>query len=106
MAILGDNLGSHGIGGFTENFSRTKYICRYCLITRAEFEENPSLLGVRLENYRISIDGMIDDDLEGNHGIKFDSPFNKLGHYHVYGPGLPPCLAHDIFEGVLAHDSP
>lgn len=32
--IAGDNLGSHCIGGFTENFSTSKYLCRYCLITR------------------------------------------------------------------------
>ena len=35
--IAGDNLGSHCIGGFTENFSRTQYFCRYCLITQSEF---------------------------------------------------------------------
>lgn len=25
----GDNLGSHTIGGFTENFSSSEYFCRY-----------------------------------------------------------------------------
>ena len=33
-AITGDNLGSHSIGGFTENFSTSKYCCRYCLQDR------------------------------------------------------------------------
>ena len=31
--IAGDDLGSHGIGGFMENFSRSEYFCRYCEIT-------------------------------------------------------------------------
>lgn len=29
-AIAGDNLGSHNIGGFLENFSGSRYFCRYC----------------------------------------------------------------------------
>ena len=36
--IAGHNLGSHCIGGFTENFSRSQYFCRYCEITRSQFE--------------------------------------------------------------------
>ena len=32
--ISGDNLGSHGIGGFTENFSSAQFLCRFCLIER------------------------------------------------------------------------
>lgn len=39
-SILGDNLGSHGIGGFLESFSST-YFCRYCEVTRADFLERP-----------------------------------------------------------------
>lgn len=43
--IAGDNLGSHCIGGFTENFSRSRYSCRYCEITRSEFEAEPDACG-------------------------------------------------------------
>lgn len=32
IAITGDNLGSHSIGGFTENFSQSTHFCRYCVI--------------------------------------------------------------------------
>lgn len=31
-AIAGDNLGSHGIGGFLENFSLSVNFCKYCEI--------------------------------------------------------------------------
>lgn len=37
IAICGDNLGSHCVGGFTENFSCSKNFCRYCLINRETF---------------------------------------------------------------------
>ncbi|KAK0149312.1 hypothetical protein N1851_009968 [Merluccius polli] len=36
-------------------------------------------------------------------GIKFDSCFNSLKSFHVCS-GLPPCLGHDLFEGVVAND--
>lgn len=38
--VTGDNLGSHGLGGFTENFSTSQYFCRYCLITKKSFESD------------------------------------------------------------------
>ena len=37
-------------------------------------------------------------------GIRQSSPFNVLQSYHVCMPGLPPCIAHDLFEGVVAYD--
>ncbi|KAI4882491.1 hypothetical protein NFI96_003138 [Prochilodus magdalenae] len=40
--IAGNNLGSHSTGEFTENFSRSQYFCRYCEITRSEFQSDPN----------------------------------------------------------------
>lgn len=37
-------------------------------------------------------------------GIKFDSVFNTLKNFHVCQPGLPPCLGHDLFEGIVSFD--
>ncbi|KAI4899943.1 hypothetical protein NFI96_032087 [Prochilodus magdalenae] len=37
-------------------------------------------------------------------GVKFDSVFNSLEHFHVCQPGLPPCLGHDLFEGIVSVD--
>lgn len=39
VGISGDNLGSHCNLGFTENFSRSKYLCCYCL-TGTHFRNN------------------------------------------------------------------
>lgn len=44
-AISGDNLGSHCIGGFLENFSRSIHFCRYCEIVRNTFQDTPHLCG-------------------------------------------------------------
>jgi len=37
-------------------------------------------------------------------GIKSNSPFNQLSFFHVCQPGLPPCLGHDLFEGIVSCD--
>lgn len=38
ISIIGDNLGSHCIGGYTQNFSTSKYFCRYCQVQRDQLE--------------------------------------------------------------------
>ena len=37
-------------------------------------------------------------------GIKARCDFHVLEYFHVCQPGLPPCLAHDLFEGVVGYD--
>jgi hypothetical protein len=107
--IAGDNLGSHCIGGFAENFSTVQHFCRYCLLTLNEFHDNPSSMGeFRTEdNYNEALREIGDAENQTNlmvHGIKFYSCFNSLSYYHVCSSGLPPCLGHDLFEGVINYD--
>lgn len=106
--ITGDNLGSHGIGGFTENFSTVEHFCRYCTITLTEFLSDPVSIGRQrtAENYNAAIRHLDNEHIGLNNvnGIKFNSAFNGLKYYHVCAPGLPPCLGHDIFEGVGDYD--
>lgn len=105
-AITGDNLGSHTIGGFTENFSTTQHFCRYCLQDRASFESTPHLTGPRrsVENYEAAVKATSDNPESPSFGVKFASVFNDLQYFHVCQPGLPPCLGHDLFEGVVSCD--
>ena len=104
LMILGDNLGSHYIGGFTESFMATHF-CRYCTISQTEFRND----GVAKSSIRTSetynADAMIAerDDCLSN-GVKFSSVFNTLTEFHVATPSLPPCIAHDLFEGVVSYD--
>ncbi|XP_065645428.1 uncharacterized protein LOC136075912 [Hydra vulgaris] len=105
LCILGDNLGSHSIEGFYENFSTVSHFCRYYLATRAEFDFNPQFCGLdRTESsHNNSLLQLAQNNGNNFEGIKFNSPFNGLCGFHV-STGLPPCLAHDIFEGVASRD--
>ncbi|KAG7472949.1 hypothetical protein JOB18_038124 [Solea senegalensis] len=105
--IGGDNLGSHCIGGFTEHFSRSQYFCRYCLMTRSQFQgDDPNLCGPQrtAENYDAAVERLQTEDTPDVEGVKRKSVFNSLKYFNVCQPGLPPCLGHDIFEGVLSYD--
>ena len=107
IAFCGDNLGSHTIGGFTENFSRSKHFCRYCVIDRDTFTQSPTELGPSRtkQSHKDSVDLLaMNQGLADVDGVKFDSVFNSLKYFHVCDPGLPPCLGHDLFEGVVSTD--
>ena len=106
VCISGDNLGSHGLSGFMENFSTAKYWCRFCTITKDEFHSENYFLKIcksrSVDSYKEALRNKgTKNDYEG---IKFNSKFNELKYYHVCLPGLPPCLGHDAFEGVIAYD--
>lgn len=114
LTLIGDNLGSHTVGGFVENFNATHF-CRFCLIEKVNFEKDPTLVG-KIRNHQEyckdvdmakalnSTDGTT-EQLRHSRGVKRDSVFNSLEHYHVVN-GLPPCIGHDLFEGVVQYDLP
>lgn len=106
VCIAGDNLGSHYIGGFVESFC-AEYMCRYCLATRCEVSAKPftgQSLERNRENYSAAVEFLDSNPTENSHeGIKRDSVFNELTYFHVTS-GLPPCVAHDLFEGLLSYD--
>ena len=104
--IIGDNLGSNWLGGFVTNFSTANYVCRFCLASRHEFltfgHERASLRTINSYNGHVSD---MNQHFNSNvMGVKCNSYFNILKYFHVCSPGLPPCLAHDLFEGVVATD--
>ncbi|KAF3844340.1 hypothetical protein F7725_007503 [Dissostichus mawsoni] len=96
-AATRDNLGSHSIGGFLEHFSRANHFCRYCEVDRDTFMREPHLCGTTrtAQSYQSHLQDLKISDTNSVCGIKSDSPFNQLGHFHVCQPGLPPCLGHD-----------
>ena len=105
--ITGDNLGSHGIGGFLESFSNVEYFCRYCKVSAQEFHHDPLKVGWKrnANNYNAALSILSgNNSLKSVDGIKFNSVFNSLKYFHVADSGLPPCLAHDIFEGLGSND--
>ena len=104
LAIVGDNLGSHCIGGFSENFRSNNYVCRYCSIDRETVSAVPDVIGnLRTPSHYKEIVHKLEAEPDTEtFDIKFRSVFNDLRNYHVCNPGLPPCLGHDLFEGVVS----
>ena len=75
------------------------------LLDRDTFQKQPEKVGPKrtTNNYRESAEQLGGDQAMVN-GIKFDSVFNNLKHLQMCGPGLPLCLGHDLFEGVVSYD--
>jgi hypothetical protein len=105
--VLGDNLGSHMIGGFTENFTGT-FFCRYCLATRDSLESGkcqPENFDKRTpESYNLALEHLEHDIVQKYEGIKANSVLHRLPEFHVCAPALPPCSGHDLFEGIVPSD--
>ncbi|KAJ8673838.1 hypothetical protein QAD02_005100 [Eretmocerus hayati] len=106
VLLIGDNLGSHSLGGFVANFSTLIYFCRFCLLTRKEFHQENGCCNVGAWRTKDSYVHAINCKGKNNdyEGVKFDSAFNKLKTFHVCNPGLPPCIGHDLIEGFVAYD--
>lgn len=106
FAVTGDNLGSHQIACLIENFSTSKYFCRFCYITNTEFQLDCSKrhkLRDKL-SYDIDIANLVDESSSDSRGLKGKSVLNTSSIYHTNNPGLPPCIAHDLFEGIVTYD--
>ena len=89
-----------------ENFSKSVYFCRFCDIDREMFQSHPLSTGTTrtVQSYQQNLQDREVNDKDSAFGIKFDSVFNQLRYFHVCQPGLPPCLGHDLFEGVVSFD--
>lgn len=104
-AVVGDNLGSHQIGGFNENFHTSSYFCRYCYINKAFTSHDMCTIKEFRTNQSHSFDVNMSVALnESCKGVKSESLLNTLSYYHTCNPGLPPCIAHDLFEGIVQYD--
>ena len=105
LVMLGDSLESHQIGVFTENFNTSNSFCRFCEILKSYLKSgNYNMNNLRNpENYARCAETAKKKNAMVK-GIKRNLVLNELEHYHVCNPGLPPCAAHDLFEGVVPFD--
>ena len=101
--VLADNVAAHALGGFYCNFSTVARFCRFCNCTRDQLHVMLNLVTffertqVGYNNNTTNIETY--PKMSSVYGIKQRSCFNSLKYYHVVD-GLPPDIAHDIFEGV------
>ena len=101
--MVADNLAAHAIGGNYCNFSTVKRFCRFCTFMKSRLNEivlcdNLDMRTVEGYNNNVA-DVRIDPTLGPVYGLQTDSCLNELTYYHVIN-GLPPDIAHDVFEGV------
>lgn len=100
--LVGDNLGLNCLGGFTENFSRSNFCCRFCKSDKTERDfmvvENPELLR-KVEDYEADV---AIKNLKMT-GIKERCVFNDVANFHVL-KNMSVDIMHDIFEGIAKRD--
>ena len=95
------------IGGYVENFSSVSHWCRYRLFPKSDLDLglfSPAPYHFRTKaNYQEAL-GKKEAEQTHWEGVKCNSEFNSLSFSRVASPGLPPCLGHDLFEGVVKVD--
>lgn len=103
IAIVGDNLGSHQIGGFVENFRTDSFFCRWCYVNNFNNNSYSKIFEPRNRtsydfdvNYALTLGSMY-------RGLKEKSSLNDLKYFHI-ADGLPPCFGHDVLEGIASYD--
>jgi hypothetical protein len=105
-SFLGDNLGSHMMTGHCENF-RAMYFCRFCEIDMVSFQNgiNDAPARTREKNEAYANQNSINNKSNNVMGIKTHAVLNELRYFNTVD-NFPPCVAHDIYEGVIQYDLP
>jgi hypothetical protein len=99
LCVLGDNLGSHWLGGFATNFSTNRFVCRYCLVEKDKDDRYSLAKIYELRTPESHEEHVAQATREVPvKGALNDSVLHKLSFFHVCLPGLPPRLGHDLFE--------
>jgi hypothetical protein len=99
---IGDNLESHTIGGFSASFSHG-HVCRYCNFKHSDIAQG------RLHDFSCALDyppfvPMTQEEYESPERTDLKGcVFNVLEAFHS-AVQMPPCLGHDILEGVVSYD--
>jgi hypothetical protein len=107
VGTIGDNLGQHELGGLCENFSTNQFPCRYCYTTMKNIRTGDIFCkDLRTpEQHAKDIEYLNEhEELTSYKGLKKDCCLNRLKSFHAFQPGMAPCVAHDIFEGILQYD--
>lgn len=101
IAFCGDNLSSHGIGGFQTSFSNG-YICRFC---RCKYGDVSSAF--LEDDFVLRTPQSIAEDIAliptngATHGIKSRSALFDLGYESFHLSNTLPDVMHDFLEGVV-----
>jgi hypothetical protein len=95
--VVGDNLALNTLLGFSESFS-ANYYCRICKMTKSDCQHELTIHQSLIRNKTNFKSDLISQSFETT-GIKFNSVFNKLKHFHVTD-NISVDVMHDFFEGI------
>lgn len=103
-----DNLGAHTIGGFLQSFSRVTHVCRFCMASSSDIQDDTKCIEsfeIRTQlNHLEQVALLSTSSSSSVCGIRSDCVLHQyLTHFHVT-QGLPPDIAHDLLEGIVPHE--
>lgn len=111
LAVLADNLASHGLGGFKESFSFAIRICRTCMITKDDFrlcfssnDCNHRSDSQHEEHCRL-VCGPLQSHYSAAYGVNRRSALMDVPYFSLFGGSLPHDFMHDVLEGVALHET-
>jgi len=109
-AVIADNLSAHALGGFNESFGpNVGYPCRFCTAHADEIQSVElsvcDFTRRSVEEHNMHINAKKSDPgINSVFGVKNDCILHSyLKSFHA-ATSLPPCLAHDLLEGIVSSD--
>jgi hypothetical protein len=99
--LIGDNLGLHGILGFTECF-RSNFSCRFCKVNKDDSKCSTRECKDLLRDNDNYYEDVRKKDISLT-GIKEDCVWNNLEYFHVTN-NYSVDIMHDLLEGVCIYD--
>ncbi|KAL2101379.1 hypothetical protein ACEWY4_003140 [Coilia grayii] len=104
--VSGDNLGMHGLFGFTESFS-ANHPCRFCLIHKDTMQttvfEKTELLRDKAIHDQHVYEVSEDPKRVSTTGVAGPSKLNELGYFHIT-ENYTPDVMHDLLEGICPYE--
>ena len=100
--LITDNLAAHAVGGYFCNFLTVHRFCTFCNCCKNQLEQCLPIRTFSLRTktgYENNIAALgTNPTCSSLYGLKENSCLIELSYYYVTS-GLPPDLAHDLFEG-------
>lgn len=105
FCVCADNLAAHGLGGFVESF-RGEYVCRFCLATNQQFQENEvcddAFIPRTKESHDLHVKSVLESEMSASlFGVKATCVLSEsLKYFHPIS-GFPPDVLHDLLERIV-----
>lgn len=101
--VSGDNLSSHGLGGFRQVFNSGR-VCRMCMVSHKELpdkmhEQHVVLRNAKNHAYHVQAVNENPDNI-AIYGVQGPSVFSSLEYFDVIR-AFPPDIMHDCLEGIV-----